>query len=47
MPEQRVLSVADLTIRFANSERTVDAVRNLSFHVDRGETVAILSLIHI
>ena len=42
MPEQRVLSVADLTIRFANSERTVDAVRNLSFHVDRGETVAIV-----
>ena len=31
-----------MTIRFANSERTVDAVRNLSFHVDRGETVAIV-----
>jgi glutathione transport system ATP-binding protein len=42
MPDRRVLSVDDLTIRFATSERTVDAVRNLSFHVDRGETVAIV-----
>ncbi len=42
LPEQRVLAVDDLTIRFANSERTVDAVRNLSFHVDRGETLAIV-----
>ncbi len=42
LAEQRVLAVDDLTIRFANSERTVDAVRNLSFHVDRGETLAIV-----
>ncbi|SFE23280.1 dipeptide ABC transporter ATP-binding protein [Paracidovorax konjaci] len=42
LPEQRVLAVDDLTIRFANSERTVDAVRNLTFHVDRGETLAIV-----
>ena len=42
LPEQRVLAVNDMTVRFANSERTVDAVRNLSFHVDRGETLAIV-----
>ena len=42
LPPQRVLAVEDLTVRFANSERTVDAVRNLSFHVDRGETLAIV-----
>ncbi len=42
LPEQRVLAVSDMTVRFANSERTVDAVRNLSFHVDRGETLAIV-----
>jgi len=39
---QRVLTVTDLTVRFASSERTVDAVRHLSFHVDRGETLAIV-----
>jgi len=42
LPEQRVLQVSDLTIRFATSERTVEAVRNLSFHVERGETLAIV-----
>ena len=42
LPEQRVLAVNDLTVRFATSERTVDAVRHLSFHVDRGETLAIV-----
>jgi len=40
--QERVLDVTDLTVRFASSERTVDAVRNLSFHVDRGETLAIV-----
>ncbi|MGF7188687.1 glutathione transport system ATP-binding protein [Robbsia andropogonis] len=39
---QRVLEVDDLTVRFSTSERTVDAVRQLSFHVDRGETLAIV-----
>jgi len=39
---QRVLTVTDLTVRFTSSERTVDAVRNLSFHIDRGETLAIV-----
>ncbi|MCA1322814.1 dipeptide ABC transporter ATP-binding protein [Herbaspirillum sp. alder98] len=39
---QRVLDVSNLSVRFATSERTVDAVRDLSFHVDRGETLAIV-----
>ena len=42
LPEQRVLEVDGLTVRFATSERTVDAVRKLSFHVERGETLAIV-----
>ncbi|WP_232467667.1 dipeptide ABC transporter ATP-binding protein [Bordetella genomosp. 9] len=42
MPENRVAQVDDLTVRFATAERTVEAVRNLSFHVDRGETLAIV-----
>ncbi len=42
LPEQRVLAARDLTIRFTNSERTVEAVRGLSLHVDRGETLAIV-----
>ena len=42
LPQQRVLAVDDLTIRFQTSERTVDAVRRLSFHVDRSETLAIV-----
>jgi glutathione transport system ATP-binding protein len=42
LPEQRVVQVDDLSVRFATSERTVDAVRNVSFHVDRGETLAIV-----
>ncbi len=42
LPEQRVVAVDNLTVRFATSERTVEAVRNLSFHVDRGETLAVV-----
>ncbi|CAM3501408.1 dipeptide ABC transporter ATP-binding protein [Bordetella sputigena] len=42
MPENRVVQVRDLTVRFATAERTVEAVRDLSFHVDRGETLAIV-----
>ena len=42
MPEQRVVTVNDLSVRFRTSERTVDAVRNLSFHVDRSEVLAIV-----
>ena len=39
---QRVLDVRQLNVRFATSERTVDAVRDLSFHVNQGETLAIV-----
>ena len=42
MPSQRVLTVDGLGVRFTGSERTVDAVRDLSFHVDQGETLAIV-----
>ncbi|XAH22594.1 dipeptide ABC transporter ATP-binding protein [Xylophilus sp. GW821-FHT01B05] len=42
LPDGRVLSVNDLTVRFSSSERTVDAVKRLSFHVDRGETLAVV-----
>ncbi len=42
MPAQRIVQVQDLSVRFATSERVVDAVRNLSFHVDRGETLALV-----
>ncbi|MGO4302408.1 dipeptide ABC transporter ATP-binding protein [Cupriavidus sp. RAF12] len=42
LPPERVVAVNNLTVRFATSERTVEAVRNLSFHVDRGETLAVV-----
>jgi glutathione transport system ATP-binding protein len=42
LPPQRVVDVGGLSVRFSTSERTVDAVRDLSFHVDRGETLAIV-----
>jgi glutathione transport system ATP-binding protein len=38
----RVLTVSDLSVDFATTERLVHAVRGVSFHVDRGETVAIV-----
>jgi glutathione transport system ATP-binding protein len=40
--EGRVVQVESLSVRFQSSERVVDAVSNLSFHVDRGETLAIV-----
>ncbi|MGC7404143.1 dipeptide ABC transporter ATP-binding protein [Pandoraea pneumonica] len=42
LPDERVLAVDNLTVQFATSERVVTAVRDLSFHVDRGETLAIV-----
>ncbi len=42
LPPQRVLSVRDLSIQFNQQGDTLDAVRNLSFDVDRGETLAIV-----
>ena len=44
LPENRVVSVNDLSVRFSTSERTVDAVRDLSFHVDRSEVLAIVGV---
>jgi glutathione transport system ATP-binding protein len=40
--EQQVLAVSELSVRFSTTERTVDAVRQLSFDVARGETLAIV-----
>ncbi|MGJ7563742.1 dipeptide ABC transporter ATP-binding protein [Variovorax sp. GB1R11] len=42
LPDGRVLAVDDLTVRFSTSERTVDAVKKLSFHIDHGETLAVV-----
>ncbi|MGJ7490951.1 dipeptide ABC transporter ATP-binding protein [Variovorax sp. ZT4R33] len=42
LPDSHVLAVDDLNVRFSTSERVVDAVRHLSFHVERGETLAIV-----
>ena len=42
LPEHRVLAVNNMSVRFKTSERTVDAVRDLSFHVDRSEVLAIV-----
>ena len=39
---QRVLSVRDLSVQFQQQGDTVEAVRNLSFDLDRGETLAIV-----
>jgi glutathione transport system ATP-binding protein len=38
----RVLEVHNLSVRFATQERVVDAVRNLSFHINAGETLAMV-----
>ncbi|AJC17787.1 dipeptide ABC transporter ATP-binding protein [Pandoraea sputorum] len=42
LPDERVLDVSGISVQFATSERVVTAVRDLSFHVDRGETLAIV-----
>jgi glutathione transport system ATP-binding protein len=42
LPESRVIDVQDLSVSFRSRARTVDAVRNISFAVDRGETLAIV-----
>ena len=39
---RRVLSVDRMSVRFVGAERTVEAVRDLTFHVDEGETLAIV-----
>ena len=42
MDAKRVVQVEGLTVRFNTPERVVEAVRDVSFHVDRGETLAIV-----
>ncbi|WP_323117919.1 dipeptide ABC transporter ATP-binding protein [Burkholderia alba] len=42
LPDARVVAVDDLSVRFRRDGGTFDAVRHLSFHVDRGETLAIV-----
>ncbi|PCE33622.1 dipeptide ABC transporter ATP-binding protein [Burkholderia ubonensis] len=42
LPEQRVVAVDDLSVTFRREGVTFDAVRGVSFHVDRGETLAIV-----
>ena len=39
---RRVLDIRDLTVDFSQEGNTVHAVRGVSFHVDRGETVALV-----
>jgi glutathione transport system ATP-binding protein len=42
LPEQRVVAVDGLSVTFRRESATFDAVRDVSFHVDRGETLAIV-----
>ncbi|WP_086078129.1 dipeptide ABC transporter ATP-binding protein [Bordetella genomosp. 13] len=42
MDNRRVVQVDGLTVRFNTPSRVVEAVRDVSFHVDRGETLAIV-----
>ncbi len=42
MPERRVLAVDGLSVQFRLAERTVQAVRDLRFTVERGQTLAIV-----
>ena len=42
LPPQQVLTVRDLSISFPQPDGAVEAVRNLSFDLDRGETLAIV-----
>ena len=42
MDAKRVAQVDGLTVRFSTPSRVVEAVSDVSFHVDRGETLAIV-----
>ncbi|QGZ60243.1 dipeptide ABC transporter ATP-binding protein [Paraburkholderia acidiphila] len=42
LPPNRVIEVRDLSVSFKRGASTFEAVRNLSFHVNRGETLAIV-----
>ena len=41
-PSSPVLDIADLCVRFATTDRVVEAVRHLSLTISRGETVAVV-----
>jgi peptide/nickel transport system ATP-binding protein len=42
LSDRRVVQVDGLTVRFSTPSRVVEAVSEVSFHVDRGETLAIV-----
>ncbi|MRT05273.1 glutathione ABC transporter ATP-binding protein GsiA [Ewingella americana] len=42
LPDNQVLSARDLSVRFHHEGQAIEAVRNLSFDVHRGETLAIV-----
>ncbi len=42
LPTERVLDVRSLSVGFNQEGQRIEAVRNLSFHVDQGETLAIV-----
>ena len=43
LPDNRVVAVNDLSVRFTTSERTVDPVRNLSFRVLPSPVMALIA----
>ena len=40
--QDRVIKVSHLSVQFRRGDKTIEAVRDLAFHVDRGETLAIV-----
>ncbi|WP_061137897.1 dipeptide ABC transporter ATP-binding protein [Caballeronia fortuita] len=42
LPDSRVIDVQNLSVNFRSRSRTIEAVRDISFTVDRGETLAIV-----
>ncbi|WP_425330953.1 dipeptide ABC transporter ATP-binding protein [Allopusillimonas ginsengisoli] len=42
MQDEHVIQVSNLSVAFSTPEHTVQAVKNLSFHVSKGETLAIV-----
>ena len=42
MDEKRIVEAVDLKIHFPLEDNTVKAVDGISFHIDRGETLAVV-----